>query len=74
MDTFTPLPDIPLRTYIDLWVVRNGEDWVDVTEEMLIDKNGTLGQMTRALARANMLEQHYMSETMTFRAKLKKGV
>lgn len=69
-----PPLDAPLQTYIDLWVIRNGEDWVDLTEEMLIDQSDCLGHMTRVLARANMLEQHYMTETMTFKAKIKKGV
>lgn len=68
-------PDpVPLSTYVDLWIVRNGHDWVTVTEEMLIDDTGVLGQMTRALAKANLLEQHFMSDRMEFRAKIKEGV
>lgn len=67
-------PDAPLQTYVDLWVARNGDDWVDLTEQMLIDQDDCLGHMTRVLARANLLEQHYLTETMTFKAKIKKGV
>jgi len=69
-----PPDPTPLRTYIDLWVVRNGQNWVDISEDMLIDAEGTIGRMTRALAKANLLDQHYMTETMTFKAKIKEGV
>lgn len=65
---------VPLQTYVDLWVVRNGTGWVTVTEEMLIDQENTLGRMTRALASADMLDQHYVVSTMTYVAKIKEGV
>lgn len=68
-------PDpVPLQTYVDLWIVRNGTDWVEITEQMLIDEEGTLGRMTRALAKANMLDQHYLVSTMQYKARIKEGV
>lgn len=65
--------DIPIQTWRDLWVVRYGDGWVRLTEEMLIDATGVLGQMTTALAQANMLEQHYITNQMIFVAKLREG-
>ena len=68
-------PDpIALQTYIDLWVVRHGQEWTPVTETMLIDNECVEGRMTRALAGANLLEQHYMADRMEFVAKIKQGV
>ena len=72
-DPVTPDP-VPLQTYVDLWVIRNGTDWVEITEEMLIDQEDTLGRMTRALARADMLVQHYVVSKMMYVAKIKEGV
>lgn len=69
----TPDP-VPLQTYVDLWVIRNGTDWVEITEEMLIDQEDTLGRMTRALASADMLAQHYVVSKMMYVAKIKEGV
>ena len=69
------IPDpVPLQTYVDLWVIRNGTDWVEITEEMLIDQEDTLGRMTRALASADMLVQHYVVSKMMYVAKIKEGV
>lgn len=65
---------VPLQTYVDLWVIRNGTDWVEITEEMLIDQEDTLGRMTRALASADMLVQHYVVSKMMYVAKIKEGV
>jgi hypothetical protein len=68
-------PDpVPLSTYVDLWIVRNGHDWVTVTEEMLIDGESVLAQLTRVLAKADLLDYHYMSDRMEYRAKIKEGV
>jgi hypothetical protein len=64
----------PLSTFVDLWIVRNGHDWVPVTEDMLIDKNSVLGEMTRVLSKADLLDYHYMSDRMVFVAKIKEGV
>lgn len=69
----TPDP-VPLQTYVDLWIVRNGTGWVEVTEEMLIDQEDTLGRMTRALASADLLVQHYVVSKMMYVAKIKEGV
>jgi hypothetical protein len=41
---------------------------------MLIDKNSVLGEMTRVLSKADLLDYHYMSDRMVFVAKIKEGV
>lgn len=66
-----PPDPTPVQVYADLWLARNGPDWVDVTQEMLVDTEGTLGLMTRALARAGLLEHHFVSTEMKYKAKLK---
>lgn len=65
---------VDVATYVDLWVVKYGHDWVALTEEMLIDSETSEGRMVRTLARAGMLEQHYMSDRLEYRAKIKEGV
>jgi hypothetical protein len=72
MSLYPPDPT-PLQVYTDLWVVKHGQEWVPVTEEMLVDNEGIEGRMTRALARANLLEQHYLVDQMVFKAKIKEG-
>ena len=74
VSTQLPRDTTPVQVYVDLWVVKYGQDWVDISEEMLIDKDSALGRMTRKLALENMLDQHYLTETMTYRAKIKQGV
>lgn len=69
----TPDP-VAISTYVDLWVVKHGHDWVPITEEMLVDSETPDGRMVRALARAGMLHQHYLSDRMEYRAKIKEGV
>jgi hypothetical protein len=69
----TPDPT-PLSTYVDLWIVRNGHDWVTVTEEMLVDGDSVLNEMTRVLSKADLLDYHYMTDRMEFVAKIKEGV
>lgn len=65
---------VAIGTYVDLWVVRHGQDWVPITEEMLVDNETTDGRMVRALSRAGLLEQHFLSDRMEYRAKIKEGV
>jgi hypothetical protein len=54
--------------------VRNGHDWVTVTEEMLVDGDSVLNEMTRVLSKADLLDYHYMTDRMEFVAKIKEGV
>ena len=69
---FDPCSDpVPLQVYADLWLVQHGPGWADVTPEMLIDADSVEGRMTRALAAAGRLEQHFLQTDMVFKAKLK---
>lgn len=65
---------VAVSTYVDLWVVKYGHDWVPITEDMLVDRETPDGRMVRALSRAGMLQQHYLSDRMEYRAKIKEGV
>ena len=68
-------PDsVTVRTYVDPWVVKYGHDWVQITDEMLIDNDTFDGRMVRALARGGLLDQHYLSDRMEYRVKIKEGV
>ena len=65
---------VPPQVYADLWLVQHGPDWVSITEEMLIDADSVEGQMTRTLAAAGLLEQHYLTTEMVYKTRLKIGV